>query len=350
MLNSICGRHWDTKKWVSCCCCCTDFLLHNYNNFYLLILWLVKMVLCAMLRMIWQWVNILRGQKFFLKVKRITVGAPRNIRRVYFPVSLSALCFLVTFKVTDIKQEKVIRAAAALAALRFAHSSTERRVFSWQTLRLCRCAAATYRTSWSFLGSQPSPTRRWLVSSTWPSVPGVPALSGQRCSCRTSILILITYSSFSDFHPSTPAQRGKKTPRASSATTVALRPPPLPASFLSLWYTSKFKKTQTNPISLHHPPFSPSSPFFVCCVLFPPFCLFHFSPLFFFFPAPHLSEPPPKSKHYTECQWQDNGLFVVALLNTVMLMLDPLSLSVLLTNIFLPKWALELCCYSQNNK
>lgn len=187
-----------------------------------------------------------------------------------------------------------------------------------------------------------SQARRWLVSSTWPSVPGVPVLSG------TSILILITYSSFSDFYPSTPAQRGKKTPRASSATTVALRPP-LPASFLSLWYTSKLKKKNPN-LPSSPPLFSPSPPFFVCCVLFPPFCLFHFSPLFFFFPALHLSEPPPKSKHYTECQWQDNGLFVVALLNTVMLMLDPLSLSVLLTNIFLPKWVLELCCYSQNNK
>lgn len=43
----------------------------------------------------------------------------------------------------------------------------------------------------------------------------------------------------------------------------------------------------------------------------------------------HLSELAPKSKHYTECQWQDNGLFVAALLNTVMLMLDPLRPSVL---------------------
>lgn len=170
------------------------------------------MFLCAILRMIWQWVNILRGQKLFLKVKRITVGAPWNIgRRVFFPVSFCALSFLVMLKVTDIKQETVIRAAAALASLRFTHSSTERQVFSWQTLRLYCCAAATYHTSQSFLGSQPSPTCRWLVSSTWPSIPGVPALSGQRCSCRTSILILITYSSFSDFHPSTRAQRGKKT-------------------------------------------------------------------------------------------------------------------------------------------
>lgn len=213
-------------------------------------------------------------------------------RRVYFPVSLSALCFLVTFKVTDIKQEKVIRAAAALAALCFTHSSTERQVFSWQTLRLCRCAAATYRTSWSFLGSQPSPTRRWLVSSTWPSVPGVPALSGQRCSCRTSILILITYSSFSDFHPSTPAQRGKKTPRASSATTVALRPPPLPASFLSLWYTSKFKK-ENKPNLPSSPSFFPLVSFFCLLCLISSILPFSFlSPVFLFPRAAFIRASP----------------------------------------------------------
>lgn len=169
------------------------------------------MFLCVILRMIWQWINILRGPKLFLKVKWITVGVPRNMRRrVYFPESFCALCFLVMLKVTDIKPETVIRTAAALAARCFTHSSTNDRYPADRPSDCTAVLAAMHHTSRSFLGSQPGSTCRWLVFSTRPSVPGVPALSGQCCSCRTSILILITYSSFSDFHPSTPAQRGKK--------------------------------------------------------------------------------------------------------------------------------------------
>lgn len=62
-----------------------------------------------------------------------------------------------------------------------------------------------------------------------------------------------------------------------------------------------------------------------------------FSPPLVGFSSPYLTLGP-KSKHPSECQWQDNGVLVVALL----LMLDPLTSSVCFTNIVLPTCTSEL--------
>lgn len=109
------------------------------------------------------------------------------------------------------------------------------------------------------------------------------------------------------------------------------------ASFCFLWYTWKKKKTTYftffTSISLHHLPLCFCLPFLVCCLLYSLHTLFSSPPP----PIPPVfSSLAAKSTDYSECQWHDNGVFVVALLNTVMLMLDPLSSSVCLTNIFLP--------------
>lgn len=107
------------------------------------------------------------------------------------------------------------------------------------------------------------------------------------------------------------------------------------ASFCFLWYTWKKTKQPILPFSLQF--------LFIICL--------SVSVSLFWFAASYILSihyflhPPPippvfsslaaKSTDYSECQWHDNGVFVVALLNTVMLMLDPLSSSVCLTNIFL---------------
>lgn len=108
------------------------------------------------------------------------------------------------------------------------------------------------------------------------------------------------------------------------------------ASFCFLWYTWKKKK---NLFYLFHFNFSSSSaslflsPFSgLLPLIFSPYTIFFTPPPI----PPVFSSLAAKSTDYSECQWHDNGVFVVALLNTVMLMLDPLSSSVCLTNIFLP--------------
>lgn len=125
-----------------------------------------------------------------------------------------------------------------------------------------------------------------------------------------------------------------KTPQANPTTIVAQRPPHVSQLLFFCYDTPKKKNLYLTFFFL----FS----LIVCLFPSPLFCLAAFYmllfALFFFFPTRplvavlfrlHLSELAPKSKHYTECQWQDNGLFVAALLNTVMLMLDPLRPSVL---------------------
>lgn len=251
------------------------------------------MFLCVILRMIWQWVNILRGPKLFIKVKWITVGVPQNIRRrVYFPESFCALCFLVTLKVTDIKPETVIRAAAALAARCFTHSSTNDR---YPADRPSDCTAVLLpciiRVKASWVHSQTRPV------DGWSSPPDRPSQVSRLCLVSAVAAALPSWSS-SLIHPFPTSihqllLKGgkKKTPRASFATTVALRPPPLPASFLSLWYTSELKKKSQSPFIA--PSLFPLVSFFCLLCLISSILPFSFlSPVFLFPRAAFIRASP----------------------------------------------------------
>lgn len=172
--------------------------------------------------------------------------------------------------------------------------------------------------------SHPGPTCPMCPGSVW---------SGLLFLESTFILILITNSSAYDLHPSVLAQVWKhlRLTRYNSGLASSLHHETCSASFsFSTW-------------EKHH--LSPSLAFLLRflssisnCQRFL-FCAYSLFILFFY----HLFLPSLcfllrlslRWKHCSESHWQDNCLPLVSLLNTVMLMLDPLCTFVCFTNIFL---------------